>query len=106
MKRLLSCLIFALMACPGPAPAEPPPTNAEKSNNVDDLFKAFSDAADCSQQAEVARKIVALGDKAVISKLQSSLGSADRRKRCNAGLVLAGLGDPRGLATIIAELRD
>src|SRR5438105_1819272 len=74
MKRLLSCLIFVLMACPGPAPAEPPPTNTEKSNNVDDLVKAFSDAADSSQQAEVARKIVALGDKAVISKLQTSLG--------------------------------
>ncbi len=38
--------------------------------------------------------------------MEKYLDTKDRRRRCNAGLVLAGLGDQRGLAVIINELQD
>jgi HEAT repeat protein len=108
MTRLLRWTIFALVVCScrAPAPAEPPQATTETPKTAADLLQAFSSATSFWQQEEVARKIVALGDKTIIPKMQNYLGTQDRRKRCNAALVLAGLGDKRGVAMVIKELED
>jgi HEAT repeat protein len=38
--------------------------------------------------------------------MQPHLATEDRRRRCNAAFVLAGLGDEQGVEILIAELRD
>ena len=51
--------------------------------------------------------LVALGDTTIIPEIEKHLDTQDRRRRrCNAALVIAGLGDKRGLAIIIGELKD
>jgi len=73
---------------------------------IDELIEKFASAASFWEQGEVARELVASGDTKVIPLIEKHLDTADRRRRCNAGFVLAGLGDKRGLATIIRELED
>lgn len=102
------------VAAPVPTPADsekpqrpgPPAENRPSEKTINDLIDKFSGAESFWQQEEVARKLVALGDKRVIPKIEQHLETADRCRRCNAGLVLAGLGDERGLAVIIRELED
>ena len=77
-----------------------------KSEMADDLIERFSNAKYSWQQLEVARDLVASGDAKIIPKMEKYLDTKDRRRRCNAALVLAGLGDKRGLAVIINELQD
>ena len=84
------------------APAGP----ARPGKAVDELIEEFAAAEHAWQQGEVARKLVALGDKKIVPRMEKYLDTADRRRRCNAALVLAGLGDKRGVTTIIAELQD
>jgi HEAT repeat protein len=71
-----------------------------------DLLVAFTTAPSFWEQQEVAERIVAAGDREIIPKLEAHLGAPDRRRRCNAGFVLAGLGDDRGLTVILDELAD
>ncbi len=54
----------------------------------------------------MARKLVALGDQKIIPRMEKYLAAADRQRRCNAALVLAGLGDRWGVAILIGELED
>jgi len=67
------------------------------------LVKLFKDATMFTSQADVAEKIVKLGDKSAIRHLESYLKDEDRHVRCNAAFVLAGLGDRRGF-DVIAEV--
>lgn len=106
MKRTLLSTICSLLICSSPALAEQAESTTEKSKTVDDLIEAFSSAAYSWQQEKVARELVALGDTKIIPKMEKYLDTKDRRRRCNVALVLAGLGDKRGLAIIIKELED
>lgn len=83
--------------------AEAAARNAEKN---DELLKQFAAAEFFWQQADAARKIVARQDKGMIIRIQQFLDVADRHRRCNAAFVMAGLGDSRGMATLIRELHD
>src|SRR5688572_10809805 len=59
---------------------------------------------------ENAHRLAAAGNKEAIPdavpRLAAMIKSPDRSVRCNAGLVLARLGDDRGLAAVVAELND
>jgi len=79
---------------------------AKKTNESVKLLEKFASVRFVWQQLEVAQQLVVLGDPTVIPKIEKYLDTMDRRRRCNAGLVLAGLGDKRGVAIIIAELED
>src|SRR6185436_13832163 len=86
--------------------ATAPADDRKPDSTIDDLLEKFSNAATFWEQAEVARKLIATGDTTIIGRIEKYLDTADRRKRCNAALVLAGLADKRGLAVIIGELED
>jgi len=58
------------------------------------------------QQFDVAKKIVALRDPAVLSQLKSWLTADDRHLRGNAAFILASLGDRSGFDAIAAILSD
>jgi HEAT repeat protein len=73
---------------------------------LDELVDRFTSAEYDWQQAEVGRELVANGDPRLIPRLTKLLKIEDHRRRCNVGMVLAGLGDPRGLGAIIRELED
>jgi HEAT repeat protein len=70
------------------------------------LLKEFKTAQYFWQQAEIGEKLVALYDRSIVPAMLELLGSESRAERCNAGRVLAGLGDDRGLIAVIAELND
>jgi len=70
------------------------------------LLGDFRTAGSFWAQAEVGKRLIALGDKNIVPDMVKMLKSEDRRTRCNAGWVLAGLGDQRGLTTVLAELTD
>ncbi|MFX0199971.1 MAG: HEAT repeat domain-containing protein [Candidatus Hodarchaeota archaeon] len=106
MKRILLIAIYSVLVCSLTTLAEQAQRPTEKPMTKEDLIESFSTAKYFWQQGEVARKIIALGDKTIIPKMEKYLDTEDRRRRCNAALVLAGLGDKRGLAIIIAELED
>ena len=73
---------------------------------VDELIEEFSASEFSWQQADVAGQLVAHGDKSIIPRMEKLLDTPDRGRRCNAALVLAGLGEKRGLTIIIGELED
>jgi HEAT repeat protein len=66
----------------------------------------FSTATVFGQQFEVAQRIVKTGDARILKELEPWLRRDDRHIRGNAAFVFAGLGDPRGLETILAMLTD
>jgi HEAT repeat protein len=101
-------LSLALAEAPARAAEEPrkPSTAGISAETADQLLQKFEAAESSWRQAEVARALVALGDTKVIPRIAAQLESADRRRRCNAGLVLAGLSDERGLKAILRELGD
>jgi len=70
------------------------------------LLDAFRAAENSWTQAEVGKKLIVLGDKSIVPDMAKILKSEDRRERCNAAWVLAGLGDRRGLSALLAELKD
>lgn len=99
-------LVLAAAACSSMGLAEERPSTTVKSSTVDELLETFASSAYPAQQGEIARKIIALGDKSAIPKMLVHLDSPKRGERCNAALVLDGLGDERGLPIIISELED
>lgn len=58
------------------------------------------------QQHDIARQLVAAGDRSAIVAIQPYLTTENRRRRCNAAFVLAGLNDERGVEILISELQD
>lgn len=70
------------------------------------LLAEFSSSTVFWQQFEVAKQIVKTGDASILKDLEPWLSRDDRHLRGNAAFVFAGLGDPRGLETILAMLTD
>lgn len=70
------------------------------------LIEDFLNAEHDWQQKEMADELVVRGGPAVLAAMTNMLDSPNRRRRCNAGFVLAKLDEPRGIAVIIRELRD
>lgn len=73
---------------------------------VDELIAAFESELVFWKQGDIAKELIALGNPEVIPRIEKHLGTEDRRRRCNAALILANLGDKRGIAIIISELED
>ncbi|MBS0263608.1 MAG: HEAT repeat domain-containing protein, partial [Planctomycetes bacterium] len=94
------------VAGPEPARRSTAAQDAAVSVSLEQLLESFSTAKYDWQQSEVAQKIIELGDPAAIARMLPYVDSAKRRTRCNAGLVLARLGDPRGRDVLIKELQD
>ena len=70
-----------------------------------ELLRKFEAATHAWQQLHIAKQIVELGDRSVMSSLLPHLDADDEHLRCNAGFVVAKLGDDRGLNAIISELK-
>ena len=77
-----------------------------KGQKVADLLREFKEEKVFWRQNEVGRKLIAIGDKSIVPEIAQMLTSEDRHARCNAGWVLAGLGDERGLPAVLAELKN
>jgi HEAT repeat protein len=71
-----------------------------------ELFEQFENTTVFWEQFEVAKKIVALGDKSVLPRLEPWLHCEDMRRRGNAGFIFAKFGDDRGFQTIVSILDD
>jgi HEAT repeat protein len=80
--------------------------NPDAQSATATLLQEFKTAEYFWQQAEVGEKLVALNDGSIAPMMLEMLKSENRAERCNAGRVLAGLGDDRGLFAVIAELKD
>jgi HEAT repeat protein len=76
------------------------------ATDVRQLLTDFANAQYVWQQTNVARALIAAKDRSVISSIEPYLETADRKRRCNAALVIAGLGDERGVDILIRELED
>lgn len=61
-----------------------------------DLLRQFKEEKDFWKQGEIAMKLIAAGDKAGVPEILQMLKSDHRHVRCNAGWVLARLGDGAG----------
>ena len=70
------------------------------------LIEQFKASKVFWQQIEIAKKIVATHDRAVLRQLLPMLLDQDRHSRGNAAYVFAGLGDDRGFETIRGILTD
>jgi len=70
------------------------------------LLEQFENTTVFWEQFLVAKKIVALHDKSVLPHLEPWLRCEDMRRRGNAALVFARLGDDRGFQIITAILED
>jgi len=79
---------------------------AQGEQSVDNLVKEFETTKEFWRQFEVAKKLVARGDKSALPALDSWLSNEDRHARCVAAFVFAGLGDDRGLEIISAVIED
>jgi len=106
MKNRLLDAVLAVLICCLPSFAEPAQPTAEPAKTVDELMRGFSHAEHFWQQEGIARELIARGDATVIPRIERYLETQDRRRRCNAALVLAGLGDRRGVSILIGELKD
>ena len=79
---------------------------APSAKTAAELLREFKEEKVAWKQGEIARKLIATGDKTVVPEIARMLTSEDRHIRCNAGWVLAALGDERGLPAVLAELKD
>jgi HEAT repeat protein len=73
---------------------------------VEQLLERFKSTPMDWQQFVIAKELARRRDPRSLIALEPLLRADDRRVRANAALVLASLGDPRGLATIEAILAD
>jgi HEAT repeat protein len=99
--KAVAVLQIVLLLAVQPAPAQTP-TSAEVAR----LLVDFSNVRYSWEQTDVARRLVAIGDEAAVPSIALYLDTPDRRRRCNAAFVLAGLGDERGTPILIRELED
>jgi len=104
-RILIGIAIAGLAVCLSPL-AEQSCAAAEPARNASELLRAFSNVEFFWQQKDIAEEMIRLGDKSVIAGVAPFLTSKSRCERCNAGLVLAGLGDNRGAAIILGEFHD
>ncbi len=100
LLAFLLALIFGAAGCLAQS------VTPAQSATAAELLQEFKAAEYFFQQARVGEKLAALNDKSVVPAMLALLKSADRAERCNAGFVLARLGEERGLLAILAELQD
>lgn len=81
-------------------------TAKNSSGSASGLVEQFENTTVFWQQFVVAKKIVALHDKSVLSHLEPWLRCEDMRRRGNAAFVFASLGDDQGFQVIRAILED
>ena len=88
--------------------SNPPVTQpaTQPKRTAAELLKEFKNAEYSWKQGNVGEELIALDDNSVIPEMIEMLKSKDRCERCNAARVLAGHGDQRGLAAVLAELKD
>jgi HEAT repeat protein len=77
-----------------------------RAATVEQLLERFKSTPVFWQQLEIAKELATRRDPRTVIALEPLLRADDRHVRVNAALVLASLGDPRGLATIEAILPD
>jgi hypothetical protein len=103
---------WSFMANERDAKVETPPRSLDqspmspKAKSTVELLREFKEEKVFWKQGEVGEKLIAIGDKSIVPEIAQMLASDDRAVRCNAGRVLARLGDSRGLDAVIAELKD
>ena len=76
------------------------------TRNAAGLVNEFENETVFWKQFEIATKIVALKDKAVLADLQGWLNHEDRHIRGNVAFIFAALGDERGFVVITEILAD
>jgi HEAT repeat protein len=86
--------------------AQAPPQAAAAQVEIAELLVAYPNTSYFWQQTDIARRLVAIGDPAVVDSIALYLDTTDRRRRCNAAYVLAAFGDERGTQILIRELED
>jgi HEAT repeat protein len=85
---------------------QPTGSAAAAVSTSDDVVARFEKSKYAWQQLEVARELVTRGDLTILPRMELLAKTDNRQRRCNAAFVLDGLGDPRGLAILLAELKD
>jgi HEAT repeat protein len=104
-KYLHSVLFVLLLLTPfGPFAAGQ--TAGSPSRTANELVKQFKSETGFWKQFEVAKKIVALGNKSVLPELEPFLSDEDMHARGNAAFIFAALGDDRGFEVLKAILED
>jgi hypothetical protein len=101
MVTALSAVLLAIQTVVSAAQVPTP-----VPGSMSDLLDSFENEPVFWKQVEVAKQIIARGDKTVLPGLEHWLSDEDRHRRGNAALIFGGLGDPRGLDTIVAMLTD
>ena len=102
--RLFPTLVFLSLSLP--ALPQPAPANDASRTDITRLLSEYATAEYFWQQTDIARKLIATGDRQIIAAIQPYLETNDRSRRCNAAFVLAGLDDERGAVILISELQD
>jgi HEAT repeat protein len=95
--------VLALSMCVALMPSILPPAALPQPA---DLVEQFENTTVFWEQFEVAKKIVGLGDKSLLPRLEPWLQCDDMRRRGNAAFVFAKLGDDRGFQVINAIVED
>lgn len=93
-----------LMIATGTCPASP--ITQQQSQSATELVKQFKSETVFWKQFEVAKKIVALGDKSVLPELAPFLSDEDMHVRGNAAFIFAALGEDRGFEVLEGILGD
>jgi len=104
VKTLLVSIVTVSLICCGTRVAE-----EQGIPQAAELLEEFKTTPLFWQQAEVAERIVALGDTRVLSELERWLTVADRHLRGNVAFIFAALGDDRGwevLGSILSDMSD
>ena len=106
--RFLAACVVTVLALGVTVPAGTQPTSGADGPpaTATELLVAYESAQYFWQQADVARRLAALGDASVIPRIEPYLETSDRRRRGNAAFVLAALGDERATQILIGELED
>lgn len=108
MKRSLAQILptLALLIASSAALTQRAQVSSSPSTDIARLIGEFASAEFFWQQTDIARELIATGDRSAIVTIRPYLETNDRRRRCNAAFVLAGLDDERGTAILISELED
>ncbi len=111
MRLVCVGLVLGAASCPVIANAQEtqsatPAATPAITSRAAGLLQKFKTEKVFWRQAEVGEQLVALQEKSAVSALLPLLQSEERAQRCNAGRVLAGLGDERGFYAVLAELKD
>lgn len=98
LVAIVALLVVSFAVC-GQQPSVP-------KGDAADLVKQFKNEEVFWKQIEIAKQIVALHDKSVLTELSDWLSVEDRHVRGNAAFIFAALGDDRGFYGITAILED